>query len=125
MSLQKELSDYLRRFHRKRPAKPARCRVCGGAGALRWHGTYRRTVRAYSQMWTLPIRRLLCLLCRHTFALLPPMLLKGRRYAKDLILTAVRWLKFFSCERVADHLMWRYNIYVAPLTIYHWRRLIS
>jgi len=68
----------------------------------------------------------MCTLCRHTFALLPPFILKFHRYAKEVIGTALHWLMTHTYDAVADLLsngsLSRENHVLAPLTLYFWRR---
>jgi len=124
--LETEIDDYLRSFQEKRLAKPAQCRICKQQGYLRWHGSYVRQLIALANTYSVPIRRLLCSRCRHTFALLPSFIAKFHRYAKEIIQRALDWLKTLTFDVVADRLsndcLARENHSLAPLTLYLWRR---
>ena len=93
---------------------------------MRWHGSYTRGLIALAKTYTVPIRRLLCALCGHTFALLPSFIAKFHRYAKEVIAAALHWLKTHTYEAVADLLsngpLAREDQDLAPLTLYFWRR---
>jgi hypothetical protein len=93
---------------------------------LRWHGIYTRRLIAIAKTYSVPIRRLYCTLCRHTFALLPPFVLKFHRYAKEIIQSALHWLKTRTYEAVADLLsngcLAREDQDLAPLSLYFWQR---
>ena len=124
--LESQVDEYLRRFQKKQLSKPSQCQLCKQAGCLRWHGSYVRRLIALAKTHSVPIRRLFCTLCGHTFALLPSFIAKFHRYAKDVIRTALAWLKILTYDAVAerlanDHLA-REDRGVATLTVYFWRR---
>jgi hypothetical protein len=85
-----------------------------------------RRLIALAKTYSVPVRRLFCTLCHHTFALLPPFISKFHRYAKEVIGTALHWLKTRTYEAVADLLsngyLAREDRDLAPLTLYFWRR---
>jgi hypothetical protein len=124
--LESKINDYLEGFKKKRPAKPDTCEVCKRCDCLRWHGSYVRDLIALAKTYSIPIRRLFCTLCRHTFALLPSFIVKFHRYAKDVIQTALAWLKSHTFESTVEHLVNRlmtgreHNL--AAVTLYLWRR---
>lgn len=126
MSIDEKADAYCRCFHAKQLAKPDCCEVCRCAGRLRWHGSYTRTLIATSRSYILPIKRLLCVLCGHTFALLPDFVEKFHRYAKEVINSALRWLKSQTYEAVAEVIANSFpepqSRNIAPLTLYLWRR---
>ena len=124
--LESQISEYLQGFKEKSPPKPAACEVCKHADCLQWYGTYVRSLIALAKTYSVPIRRLYCTACHHTFALLPSFIRKFHRYAAEVIVTAMRWIKSHTFEKVAEVLtnrfMARQGRNVAPLTLYFWRR---
>lgn len=122
MSLEDQIEIYLSRFKKKRLTKPVRCATCGQHGPLHWHAIYHRSLITFKGTVTLPIQRILCATCHHTFALVPDFVLKFRRYAKAIIRFALRLLPHRSYNAVADLLMERCHRYVATLTLYFWYR---
>ena len=127
--LESQIDHYLRRFQNKRLSKPTCCQVCKRSGRLRWHGIYVRQLISLTKIYSVPVRRLFCTLCRHTFALLPFFIVKFHRYARDVIRTALSWLKTRTSEKVAEHLANRLtepsHHPIGPLTLYFWRRKFS
>ena len=93
---------------------------------MRWHGSYVRSLIALAATYSIPVRRLFCTLCRHTFALLPSFLIKFHRYAKEVITTALHWLRTRTIEAVAElltnHLMAGKEHNLATVTLHLWRR---
>jgi hypothetical protein len=89
---------------------------------LRWHGSYRRSLITLTQTVLIPIKRLFCCFCCHTFAVLPDFILKWHRYAKEVIKGAVRRLKHFTYDAVANWFMEKAQLDVAALTLYFWRK---
>ena len=85
-----------------------------------------RGLIALAKNHRLPIRRLLCVLCRHTFALVPDFVFKFHRYAKEVIRSTISWLKSHTYEAVVEILSqaWREpeERNIAVLTLYFWRR---
>ena len=80
---------------------------------------------AFTKTYSVPIERIFCSLCRHTFAFLPLFIVKFHRYAKEVIRTAVAWLKIHTFEAVAerlDNLRSERDGRLATLTLYLWRR---
>jgi hypothetical protein len=127
--LETEIDEYSRRFHDKQLPKPTHCQVCKQVGLLQWHGSYVRHLIALAKTYSVPIRRLFCAGCRHTFALLPPFMRKFHRYAAEVITIALRWIQNHPIEKVAEVLtnrfMARQGRNVAPLTLYFWRRTFA
>ena len=121
-TIERKVEDYLARLERKRIPKPGHCRVCGHAGPLRWHGSYVRSLITLSRTYALPVKRLLCGFCGHTFALLPEFVMKFHHYAKAAILHAVRMLGSRTCEKVAEMFAEQGERCIAILTIHLWRR---
>ncbi len=79
--------------------------------------------------YCLPIKRLFCPLCKHTFALLPKFIEKFHRYGKDVITFALKKLKKLSYYKVADMLAAMLTdageIYIDVLTLYNWEKKFS
>jgi len=119
------IQQYLNQVQEKKLARPHQCPSCKAEGSLRWHGTYQRILITFHREWIIPIRRLLCPACRHTFALLPPFIMKWHRYAKEVIKTAVKWLRSKTFNEVADVFYQRYQREVATLTLYLWRKRLA
>jgi len=124
--IETQIDEYVRHFHDKHLVKPTQCQRCKQAGGLRWHGSYARDLIAMAKTYSVPIRRLFCTLCRHTFALLPSFIAKFHRYAKDVIRTALAWLKSHTFEATVEHVINRLMIgherNLAAVTLYLWRR---
>jgi hypothetical protein len=124
--MESQVQDYLKRLQDKRLPKPVHCHRCGQPGHMRWHGSYVRSLIALATTYSIPVRRLFCTLCRHTFALLPSFLIKFHRYAKEVIVTALHWLRTRTKEAVveimANHLMAGPERNLATVTLHLWRR---
>jgi len=120
--MESSIANYLDRFRTGRLSKPLRCQACSLGRSLRWHGHYQRSLITLSRTYLIPIKRLYCGLCRHTFALLPAFVIKFHRYAWQTIRAAVRRLRSQTYNAVADWLMQDGSLEVAPLTLYLWRR---
>lgn len=117
---------YIEKVRASTLAKPACCRVCGKGRRLNWHGTYRRSLITLTQTLIIPVKRLYCRLCRHTFALLPSFVVKFHRYAGDIIRSALRSLKTRTYEAVAEAIANGFaqprKVDIATLTLHLWRR---
>jgi len=123
--IETQIDVYVRHFHNKQLVKPGQCQRCKQAGGLRWHGSYTRGLIALAKTYSVPIRRLFCSLCRHTFAFLPSFIVKFHRYAREVIRTATAWLGTHTFEAVAerlDNLRNEHESRLATLTLYFWRR---
>lgn len=105
--------------------KPPHCFVCGHAGALRWHGSYARSLITLVRTYALCVKRLLCVFCGHTFALLPEFAMKFHHYARATILHAVRMLGSRTYEMVAGMFVGQGERCIAILTLHFWRRKFS
>ena len=116
------IERYLEKLRSGKLSKPRSCAICGQRCRLVWHGTYLRSVISLAQTWIIPVKRLYCRLCRHTFALLPSFVVKFHRYARATIAFVLRALRARTFEAVADLFMERGQREVAPLTFYFWRR---
>jgi hypothetical protein len=123
------IKKYLSDFENKKLRKPCRCEICGKKCNLTWHADYIRKIITLSGIYHLPIKRLMCPLCKHTFALLPEFVKKFRRYAKDVIAFAVEKLKKFYFEEVRDkldrllhNLPGEPEIYLSISTLYQWKK---
>lgn len=124
MSIDSRIENYRLRLQEKRLAKPGCCQVCKRPGRLRWHGSYARTLIAMGKTYNLMVKRLLCILCGHTFGLLPDFVMKFHRYAKEVIRLALGWLKSRTYEMVAEAIADRFpdGRNIATLTLYFWKR---
>ena len=116
------IKKYLHCFKDKKLKKPDLCEVCGKKSNLIWHAKYTRKAITLSGIYCLPIKRLFCPICKHTFSLLPDFICKFHRYAKDVITFALKKLKKFSYYKVADMLMDTAAICVEVLTLYNWKK---
>lgn len=116
------IGRYLEMVRSNKLSKPRRCAVCRNRCKLVWHGSYMRSVITLAQTWSVPIKRLYCRLCRHTFALLPAFIVKFHRYARATISFVLRALRSHTFEAVAGLFMEKGQREVAPLTFYFWRR---
>lgn len=75
-----------------------------------------------ARTYILPVKRVLCALCRRTFAHLPAFVEKFHRYARSLIRHVLRRLKAQTYDAVADWFVEQGQRYVAVLTLHFWRR---
>jgi hypothetical protein len=119
-------ASYLEKVRAGKLAKPARCKVCGKGEGLSWHGTYHRSLITLARTLTIPVKRLYCRLCRHTFALLPSFVVKFHRYAREIIRSALRALRCHTYEAVAEVIANGFaqprKPDIATLTLYLWQR---
>lgn len=122
MAIEQRIVAYRSRVEQQQVPKPRVCRICGCVGRLRWHGLYRRTLITLAKTYILPIKRLFCALCRHTFALLPDFALKFHRYAVETIRFALKQLGWCTYEQVAEMFVGQDDRCLAPLTLHFWRR---
>jgi len=122
MSLQQQVAAYRKAFAKRKLIKPSHCQICARAGTIQWHAVYWRTLITFQEILTIPVRRVSCTACHHTFALLPPFVAKFHRYARPLIRSAVHRLEHLSYNAVADWFMERCQRSIATLTLYLWRR---
>lgn len=120
-AIQRKVTDYRTCLEQKLIPKPQNCQLCKHAGSMRWHGYYTRSLMTMTQTYTLPIRRIFCAFCCHTFSCIPKFVMKFRRYAKDIILLAVSLLRSHSYESVADKFAIQGKRCLAILTLYFWR----
>ena len=120
-----DLINYLNDFENKKLKKPCRCEICGRKSNLIWHAQYIREIITLFGIYRLPIKRLMCPLCKHTFAFLPEFVKKFHRYSKDVINFALDKLKKFKYSEVIaklDNLMEKAEIYISNLTLYKWKK---
>lgn len=119
------IKQYLSDYANNHLEKPRCCEVCGRETALIWHAKYTRKLISFLGIHEIPIRRLMCPLCKRTFALIPEFVEKYRRYAKPVIEYAVGMLKRKqSFYAVADNLagaMEALDRYVDYSTLYRWK----
>jgi hypothetical protein len=123
------IKKYLNDFKDKKLKKPDLCGVCGKKSNLSWHAIYTRNVITLVGAYCLPIKRLFCPLCKHTFAFIPDFICKFHRYAKDVITFALKKLKKLSYKKVADLLAGMLTaageIYIDVITLYNWKKKFS
>ena len=119
------IKEYLSAYEQGKLEKPDRCEVCGRKSELIWHAKYRRKLISFLGIYEIPIRRLLCPLCKNTFALLPDFIAKYRRYAKSIIVYAVAALKkkisFYDLADQLAEMMEALDRYVDYSTLYRWQ----
>ena len=116
------IKRYLDDFNNKRLKKPEHCEVCGEKCNLWWHDEYIRKLITLCGVYDIPIKRLRCSVCKHTFALIPEFIKKFHRYAKDVITFALRHLKKLTYDKIADIFMNRYSLYISNRTLYNWEK---
>src|SRR5690554_7969410 len=75
------IKSYRENYLRYLPEKVV-CPVC--TGDCHWHGQYQRKVRENYEIHTITIRRVLCVTCRKTHALLPDFLRPRSRYRQKV-----------------------------------------
>jgi len=114
--------NYLKDFENKKLKKPCRCEKCGRKSRLIWHAKYVRKIITLFGVYNLPVKRLMCPLCKHTFALLPEFIQKFHRYAKDFIAFALEKLRKFAFSEVMGKLdKFMEDAAISPITLYKWK----
>jgi hypothetical protein len=122
-TIERKANDYCACVEENRIPKPECCQVCGRVGHLRWRGSYVRSLVTMTRNYALPIKRVFCRFCGHTFGLLPDFVMKFYHYARETIHYAVRMLKSHTFEAVAGKfIIERKKRCLAILTLYFWRR---
>jgi hypothetical protein len=121
------IKRYKKEVETGRSKKPDRCSVCHRECALWWHDEYIRKLVTLCGVYEIPIKRLYCPLCKHTFALIPEFIEKFHRYAKDVIEYALKELKKLSHKKVAEKIAIIldtevYETFIGPATIYNWEK---
>lgn len=124
-TIESNVRDYLARIKENRLPKPSHCPTCGQNSSLIWHGRYMRRLITMVQVYTLPVKRLFCAACRHSFACLPDFVAKFYHYAKGVIHFALQQLRSNSYERVAGLFIATAQRSLAVVTVYLWRRRFS
>ena len=124
------INRYLEDFDNGKLEKPEHCCVCGKRCRLLWHATYIRTlITLFKKYDRLPIKRLYCPLCKHTFALIPAFIRKFCRYGIDVIASAIReFRKKLEGLEVLDRLsdmMVAVDTYIELTTLYRWKKKYS
>ena len=119
---ERKIKKYLKDFKKNNLKRPDWCEVCGKRVKLNWHAKYMRNVITLCGIYSLPIKRLKCPFCGHTFALLPDFIEKYHRYSRDVIAFVLRKLKRFSYKEVADALVGKSEICIGVLTLYNWKK---
>ena len=123
LSYKKEsIKKYLSDVEKGRLDKPDCCEICGNKTNLTWHAKYIRKLITLTGIYYLPIRRLYCRHCKHTFALLPEFIEKFYRYGKDVVFFAVKELKKYTYDHVAGKLLHKISIEIAMNTFSKWNR---
>ena len=111
----------------KRIEKPEYCEICGKKDTLSWHAKYIRRIMALCGTYQIPIKRLYCNSCKHTFALIPEFIEKFKHYGKDVIKFVIDKLKSGknTLEEVAEKLGQFLSVEISDrfsiLTIYNWK----
>jgi hypothetical protein len=118
----KSIKKYLNDFKKDRLKKPTCCEICENKTELTWHAKYIRKLITFTGTYHLPIRRLYCPACKHTFSLIPKFIEKFCRYGKDIIHFAVNKLKNYTYDHVAEELMNKISIEIAMNTLSNWNR---
>lgn len=121
------INRYLDDYRDGRLKKPEFCEVCGRRCKLVWHAEFMRKLITLLKIHDkIPIKRLYCPLCKHTFALIPGFIKKFCRYGKDVIICVVKeFKKKIKCSEVADKLaslMKAVDIYIEISTLYRWKK---
>lgn len=125
-AIEQKAKDYCACVEENRIPKPECCQICRRAGRLRWRGSYVRSLITMARTYTLPVKRVFCCYCGHTFGLLPDFVMKFYHYARETVLYAVRMLRSHTFEAVAGKfIIERRNRCLATLTLYFWRRKFS
>ena len=120
------IKEYLAKYELGRLEKPGQCEACGKASRLRWHGKYIREIVTLSGIHRIPIKRIFCPLCRHTFGLIPGFIEKFHKYGRDVITAAVKLFKRYKArikeiaERMSE-LMTEADRYMETSTLYRWK----
>jgi len=115
------IKKYLNDLKKGRIKKPDCCEICGKETGLIWHAKYTRKLITLNGIYELPIRRLYCSHCKHTFALLPKFIEKFYLYGKDVVVFAVTKLKKHTYEHVAG-VLYEISIEIAINTLSNWNR---
>ena len=126
-NLESVIKRYLKEVETGELEKPCRCKVCGRECNLWWHDEYTRKLITLHGIYKIPIKRLKCSLCGHTFGLIPGFIKKFHRYAKDVIDFALKELKKFSLNKVACKIAEilnteEYETLIGSATVYTWRK---
>lgn len=108
--------------------KPECCEICGKRTRLSWHAKYHRTIISLCGTYVIPIKRLYCNSCKHTFALIPEFIEKFKHYGRDIIKFVINKLKSgkHAIEEVAGELEQLLPVEISDkfsiLTIYNWKK---
>jgi len=120
------INRYLDDLEKGRIKKPDCCEICRKKCRLYWHAKYLRKLVTVCGKYEIPIKRLYCPLCKHTFALIPAFIEKFHCYGKDIIMFAVReFKKKTNIEKIANKLavlMEAVDLYIEIPTLYRWRK---
>ena len=124
------INRYLEDFEAGRLNKPEFCELCGRKCRLTWHAKYvRKLITLFKKYDRIPIKRLYCPLCKHTFAFIPVFIKKFCRYGIDVIASAIRkFKKKVKCFAVLDRLagmMTAVDVYIEISTLYRWKKKYS
>lgn len=124
------INRYLEDFEAGKIRKPDCCERCGRKCRLLWHATYiRKLITLFKEYDRLPIKRLYCPLCKHTFALIPSFIKKFCRYGIDVIASAIKeFKKKIKRLEVLDRLAGMTEAvdkYIELSTLYRWKKKYS
>ena len=121
-----KINKYLKDFNNKELSKPEYCEICGKKTTLSWHAIYFRNIITFCGLFKIPIRRLYCCSCKHTFALLPNFIEKFRHYSSDVIKFALEKLKKLTYDKVANILIQLIPVdsivNFSVITLYLWKK---
>ena len=99
------------------------CPACGSRGNCAAHGSYRRSLIDYEGgkvvYGTVAIRRVRCVSCGHSHAILPDHIIPYTTYSLLFILRVLAW--YFLGLGTVEQLCRRYAI--SPSMLYHWKVL--
>ena len=121
------IKQYLEAFEAGKLKKPDRCAKCGRCGKLVCHAKYSREVILLCGIYRIPIKRIFCRLCKHTFAMIPVFIEKYHRYGKEIIELALKEFKRYKAEieKISDilaDLMVSADRYMETSTLYRWKK---
>lgn len=124
------INRYLDDYRDRKLKKPKFCEVCGRRCKLVWHAEFiRKLITLFKKYEQIPIKRLYCPLCKHTFALMPEFIKKYCRYGIDVITSAIKeFKKKIERSEVLNRLasmMGAVNVYIELSTLYRWEKKYS
>jgi hypothetical protein len=121
-----ELNNYLNKVKNKKQELPEACEICRRGDKLIWWSGYMRNLITFIKTFIdIPIRRVRCNACGHTFCVLPEFIVKFCRYGKDIIVYTIKELKRrVHYEEVVGKIILRCTeqINISVHTIILWKR---